>query len=124
MAAALDPLLLVIPAHARRRRFQRRAAFRLEPFERRFQFGLRQFERRDAFGLQPVELVRVVEHGVVAARFDVGENLRDRALDGFVLARLEREHRVQRRVKTVGAGIEFANLDRHAGIRFVLRAAA
>ena len=39
-------------------------------------------------------------------------------LDRFIFARFEREHRMQRLLEIFSAGIEFANLDRHAGIRF------
>jgi hypothetical protein len=80
-----------------RRRLPAPRALRREAVERGLQRVLRQFERGDAVRAQPVEAVRVFEHRGVAARFHVGEDLRDRLLDRFVLARLEGEQRTARR---------------------------
>jgi len=52
--------------------------------ERRLEIGLREFQRRHGLCRQAVEAGRVVEHGGIAARLHIGQDVGHALLDGCI----------------------------------------
>ena len=85
-----------------------------QSIERRFEGGGPELERRDRGRLDAVEQISVFEHGGVAARPHVDDDIGDRGVDRLVLGGVDRRQPRKRRGEIRGRRIEAA----HFGHRF------
>jgi len=81
----------MIRTNARCRLLERTALLRRNPVERALHFVAGKFELRDRRRAHAIEALGVFEHGCIAARADVPQNLGDGRIDGRILRAFERE---------------------------------